>query len=96
MGKRTQICVFICDTDTTKVLVETSKILSWIRNCNSQKVAYLLKGRIYGEAPYVGKAKTKFRERFNSYKSAHRSFRKKLKCITAMFHEQHSHNGIDD
>ena len=57
MGKRTQICVFTCDTDTTKVLVETSKILSWIRNCNSQKVAYLLKGRIYGEAPYVGKAK---------------------------------------
>ena len=29
------------------------------------------------EAPYVGKAKTKFRARFNNYKSAHRSYRKK-------------------
>ena len=93
------VFLYTIQTLTTKVLGETSKILSWILNCNSQKVAYLLKCRICSEAPYVGKAKTKFRARINSYKSAHRSYRKKLKSITAMFHEhygQHSHNGIDD
>ena len=30
-------------------------------NCNSQKVVYLLKCRIFGEARYVVKVKTKFR-----------------------------------
>ena len=52
-----------------------------------------------GEAPYVGKAKTKFRARFNNYKSTHRSYRKKRKVSRQRFHEhyqQHSHNGIED
>ena len=51
------------------------------------------------EALYVGKAKTKFRARFNNYKSAHRSYRKKRKVSQQRFHEhygQHSHNGIND
>ena len=96
-----QVCDFICDTDTfsTKACGETFKIQSGILNCNSQKVVYLLKCRICGEAPYVGKAKTKFRARFNNYKSAHRSYRKKRKVSQQRFHEhygQHSHNGIDD
>ena len=52
------------------------KTQSRILNCNSQKVVYLLKCRICGEAPYVGKAKTKLTARFNNYKSAHRSNRK--------------------
>ena len=37
--------------------------------------------------------------RFNNYKSAHRSYRKKRKVSQQRFHEhygQHSHNGIDD
>ena len=38
-------------------------------NCDSEKVLYLLKCN-------VGKAKTKFRYRFNNYKSKHRAFRK--------------------
>ena len=49
-----------------------------------------------GEAPYVGKAKTKFRARFNNYE---RSYRKKRKVSEKRFHEhygQHIHNGIDD
>ena len=96
-----QVCDYICDTDafTTKACGETFKIQSGILNCNSQKVLYLLKCRICGEAPYVGKAKTKFRARFNNYKSAHRSYRKKCKVSQQRFHEhygQHSHNGIDD
>ena len=72
---------FICDTDTftTKACGETFKIQSGILNCNSQKVVYLLKCRICSEAPYVGKAKTKFISRFNNYKSAHRFYRKRLK-----------------
>ena len=52
---------------------------------NSQKVVYLLKCRICREAPYVGKAKAKFRARFRYYKNAHRSHRKKTSSITAMF-----------
>ena len=101
-GKRNcQVCDFICDTDTfsTKTCGETFKIQSGLLNCNSHKVVYLLKCRICGEAPYVGKVKTKFRGRFNNYKSPHRSYRKKRKVSQQLFHEhygQHSHNGIDN
>ena len=96
-----QVCDYICDKDTftTKACGETFKIQSGILNCNSQEVVYLLKCGICGEAPYVVKAKTKFRARFNNYKSAHRSYRKKRKVSQQRFHEyygQHSHNGIDD
>ena len=79
-GKRNcQVCDFICDTDTfsTKACSETFKIQSGVLSCNSQKVVYLLKCRICEETPYVGNAKTKFRARFNNYKNAHRSYRKK-------------------
>ena len=41
-----------------------------------EKVLYLLKCKVCGEAPYVGKAKTTFRYRFNNYKSKHRAFTK--------------------
>ena len=96
-----QVSDYICDTDTftTKACGEIFKIQSGILNCNCQKVVYLLKCRICDESPYVGKAKTKFRARFNNYKSAHRSYRKKRKVLQQRFHEhygQHSHNGIDD
>ena len=96
-----QICGNICDTDTftTKDCREKFKIKSGILNCSSQKVVYLLKCGICGEAPYVGKAKAKFRTRFNNYKSVHRSYRKKHKVSQKRFHEhygQRSHNGIDD
>ena len=55
----------------------------------------LLKCRIFGETPYFGKAKTKYRARFNNYKSAHSS----VKVSQQRFHEyyeQHSHKKIDD
>ena len=82
-----QVCDFICDTDTfsTKACGETFKIQSRVLNCNSQKVVYLLKCGICGKAPYVGKAKTKFRARFNNYKSAHRSYRKNVKYHSNVF-----------
>ena len=96
-----QVRDFICDTDnfSTKSCGKTFKIQSGVLKFNSKKVVYLLKCRICWEAPYVGKAKTKFRARFNNYKSAHRSYRKKRKVSQQRFHEhygQHSHNGIDD
>ena len=57
-----QVCDFICCTDTftTKACGETFKIQSGIFNCYSQKVIYHLKCRVRGEAPYFGRAKTKF------------------------------------
>ena len=65
-------------TFTTEACGETFKIQSGTLNCNSEKVLYLLKCKckVCGEAPYVGKVKTKFRYRFNSHKSKHRAFRK--------------------
>ena len=35
-----------------------------------------MKCKVCGEVPYVGKTKTKFRYRFDNYKSKHRAFRK--------------------
>ena len=57
-------------------------------------VLYLLKCKVCGEPPYVGKAKTKFRYRFNNYKSKHRALRKgNRKIPQKCFHD---HLGIDD
>ena len=63
-------------TFTTEACGEIFKIQIGPLNCNSEKVLYLLKCKVCGEAPYVGKAKTKFRYRFNNYKNKHRAFRK--------------------
>ena len=53
-----------------------------------------------GEAPYVGKAKTKFQYRFNNYKSKHRAFRKgNPKIPQKRFYDHYcldGHLGIDD
>ena len=53
-----------------------------------------------GEAPYVGKAKTKFRYRFNNYKSKCRAFRKgNRKMLQKLFHDHYCLDGhleIDD
>ena len=47
-------------TVTTKAYRETFKIQSGPLNYNSEKVLYVLKCKVCGEAPYVAKAKTKF------------------------------------
>ena len=72
---------------------------SGILNCNSRKVAYLLRCRICGKAPYVCKTNTKFKARFNNYKSAQSFYRKKREVSQQRLNEhygQHSHNGVDD
>ena len=56
----------VCDsistatTFTTEACQETFKIQSGPLTCVSEKVPYLLKCKVCGEVPYVGKAKTKF------------------------------------
>ena len=71
-GKKTcLVCNSIRTTTTftTEACGEVFKIQSGPLNCNSEKVLYLLKCKVCGEAAYVGKAKTKFRYRFNNYKA---------------------------
>ena len=102
-GKGTyQVCDHIITTNTftTKACEEVFKIQSGPLNCNSEKILYLLRCKICDGTPYVGKAKTKFRLRFNNYKSKHRSFRKgKQNVPQKHYHSpyiQDYHRGIDD
>ena len=102
-GKKT--CL-VCDsvstttTFTTEACQEIFKIQKCLLNCDSKKVLYLLKCKVCGEVPYVGKAKTKFRYRFNNYKSKHRAFRKgNQKVPQKRFHAHYcrdGHSGIND
>ena len=51
-------------------------------DCNCKNVIYLFECRkCQFKLPYVRKGVTKFRFRFNNYKSTHRKFRKKLKEV---------------
>ena len=68
--------IITTNTFTTKACGEIIKIQTGPLNCDSEKVLYLQRCKIWDHTPYVGKAKTKFRLRFNNYKSKHRSFRK--------------------
>ena len=65
-----------------------------------KKVLYLLRCKICSDTPYVGKAKTKFRLRFNNYKSKHRSFQKRKQNVPQKRFYPHSvqdcHKSIDD
>ena len=61
-GKKTcLVCNSIRTTTTftTEACKENFEIQSVPLNCNSEKVLYLLKCKVCGEAPYVGKTKTK-------------------------------------
>ena len=63
-GKKTcLVCNSIRTTTTftTEACGEVFKIQSGPLNCNPEKVLCLLKCKVSGEAPYVGKANTKFR-----------------------------------
>ena len=77
----------VCDhtvttkTFTTKACGEVFKIQSGPLNCNLEKGLYLLRCKIYDDTLYVGKTKTKFRLRFNIYKSKHGPFRKGKKNV---------------
>ena len=62
-------------TFATEACQETLKIQSVPLNCTCEKVLHLLKCDAFGVVPYVGKAKSKFRYRFNNCKSKHRAFK---------------------
>ena len=90
-----------CDSlSTTEACQEIFKIQKGPLNCDSEKVLYLLKCKVYGGFSCVKKAKTKFRYRFNNYKSKHRAFRKgNQKVSQKRFHANcclDGHSGIDD
>ena len=56
--------------------VETFDILKGPWDCNSNNVIYLFEcKKCQFKFPYVGSTVTKFRFRFNNYKSTHRNFR---------------------
>ena len=79
---------------------ETFEIQNGTLNCNWEKILYFLKCKVCGEAPYVGKGKTKFRYRFNNYKGKHRAFGKRNQNIPKKLFHNHfcldGHLGIDD
>ena len=102
-GKKT--CL-VCDsistttTFTAEACQETFKIQKGPSNYDSEKVLYSLKCKVCGEVPHVGKAKTKFRYRFNNYKSKHRTFRKGNQNVPQkLFHAHYcldGHSGNND
>ena len=79
-------------TFTTEACKETFKIPEDPSNCDSEKVLCLLKCKVYGE--------TKFRYRFNNYKSKHRAFRKDNQIVPEKrFHAHYfldGKSGTDD
>ena len=85
---------------TTEASQESFKIQSGPLTCDSEKIIYLLISKVCSEVPYVGKAKTKFRYRFNNYKSKHRAFRNgNQKVPEKLFHTHYcldGHSGIED
>ena len=96
----------VCDsistttTFTSEAWQKTFKIQSGPLTCDSEKVLSLLECKICGEVPYVGKAKPKFRSRFNNYKSKHRAFRTgNRKVPQKLFHIHYcldGHSAIED
>ena len=61
-GKKTCLVCNSLKTTTTFTTKACGEVLKFrvVLNCNSEKVLYLLKCKVCGEAPYVGKAKIKF------------------------------------
>ena len=87
-------------TFTTKACQKTFKIKSAPLTCNLENVLCLLKCKVCVEVPYVGKAKTNFRYRFNNSKTKHRAFRKSnWKVPHKLFHTHYcldGHSSIED
>ena len=73
-----QVCdhVIVTNTFKTEACGKVFKIQVGFVNCNLEKVLYLLRCKICDDNSYVGKAKTKFRLRFNNYKNKRQSFPK--------------------
>ena len=82
----TKILLITTNTFTAKACGEVFKFQGGPLNCNSENVLYLLRCKICDDTPYVGKAKTKFRLRFDNYKKQTSIFSKrKAECTTEAF-----------
>ena len=103
VGKKTYL---FCDstssatTFATEAFQNTFKIQIFSLTCDSLEVIYLLKCKVCGKVPYIGKVKSIFRYRFNNYKSRHRAFRKgNRKVPQKLFHTRYwldGYSGIED
>ena len=69
--KNRQLCDFVHDADafSTKACCEIFKMQNGLLNCNSQKLVYFLKCKIFGEDHHIVKVKTKFRVKFDDYEN---------------------------
>jgi len=98
-SKRCGVCPFIANT-TTFSDSNASKEYSIASNlnCNSKNVVYLVQCKTCNKQ-YVGSASTKFRLRFNNYKSCFGKFSSGKTAPQMLFHShfgQPNHNGMED
>ena len=100
-GKRSQVCMFLEEkkTFTKKEGSDTYKIREGIHlDCNSQKVVYLITCKKC-KKQYLRSCITRFRTRFNNYRSYHRNFCRGDSLIQVSFHAHfmlHGHCDIHD
>ena len=101
-GKRCDVCNYICNTKEFCSHVKKNDKTYTLRtedlNCNSKCVVYLAQCKVCG-IQYVGSASTKFRLRFNNYKSAYRKDSSGQPVPQTFFHAhfaQDDHHGMED
>ena len=95
-GKRCQVCKYVKDSESFESKLGQSFKIKGENNCNSKMIVYLVNCKCC-QKQYVGSTSTKFRLRFNNYKSCHTSLNKPVpqESFHAHFKEQ-SHKGMDD
>ena len=97
-GKRCEVCPFVRNTtdfqdrNGKKYLIRELNL-----NCNSSNVVYLLTCKVCG-IQYVGSCTTKFRLRFNNYKSCNRRHISNVVCQEKLHShfDSSGHNGFSD
>ena len=99
-GKKCGVCSVVTETDkfSDKSGLDTYRIRGNKINCNSTNVIYLVQCKRCN-IQYVGSTSTKFRLRFNNYKSCHRKFLQGQTIPQHSFHShfnQSDHKGMDD
>lgn len=94
LPKHSELCkkrtYLICDSINTALTITTEASQKF------EKVHYLLKRNVCGEAPYVGKANNKFYYRFNNYKSKQKVPQKLFPAVFHIYYCFDSLSGIDD
>ena len=99
-GKSCEVCTFLeeKDTFTNKEGSDTYKTRETLHlECNSENVIYLITCKKC-KKQYVGSFITRFRIRFNNYRSCHRKFCRGHSVIQVSFHAHFTldgHCGID-